>query len=186
MIYRKFGFSDLVYVKSQLDNNYYLVRNVKDKQKASNLLSRMKADIFKLNDHLMNNINSGGEYQNNKEYILQLNRNIQNVDIRESSSYSLQTSYTVNKGESIIFCIRSKDISKFLDSNNIHDYNTIMYVALHEIAHVACPEYGHTPLFNSIFRFFCQEGIKIGIYERIDFKNYPIEYCGMTINDSII
>lgn len=186
MIYRKFGYNDLVYVKSQIDNNYYLVRNVKDKQKASNLLSKLKIDIFKLSDYLMENINSNEEYKSNRDYILQLNRNIQNMDIRESSSYTLQTSYTVNKGESIVFCIRSKDISKYLASNNMHDYNVIMYVALHEIAHVACPEYGHTPLFNRIFRFFCQEGIKIGIYKKIDFRNSPTEYCGMTINDSII
>lgn len=176
----------MIYIKSQIDGKYYLVRNVKDKQRASNLLSKLKRDIFRLNDHLMSNIDSGDNYKNNKQYILQLNKNIQDMYIRESSSYSLQTSYTVNKGESIIFCIRSKDINKYLNTDNIHDYNIIMYVTLHEIAHVACPEYGHTPLFNSIFRFFCEEGIKLGIYNKEDFKSNPVEYCGMTINDSII
>jgi predicted metal-dependent hydrolase len=104
-----------------------------------------------------------------------------NIIIRESSEKSQYTSYTVNKGEQIIFCIRSKLIDKYINSSNIHDKNLIMYVALHEIAHIACPEYGHTPLFKDIFNFFCDEANKAGIYKKIDFKTTPMEYCGMTI-----
>ena len=35
--------------------------------------------------------------------------------------------------------------------NEIHDMNTLIYVVIHEMAHVACPEYGHTKLFKEIF-----------------------------------
>ena len=57
---------------------------------------------------------------------------------------------------------------------------------LHEIAHIACPEYGHTPLFNSIFAFLTREAVEMGLYEKIDFQNNPVEYCGMMVNSSII
>ena len=63
----------------------------------------------------------------------------------------------------------------------------MMYVVLHEISHVACPIYdNHGPLFKKIFGFLTNEGIKLNIYTNIDFKNKPVEYCGMTINESII
>lgn len=73
-----------------------------------------------------------------------------------------------------------------MKEDNIHEFNLVMYVLLHEISHVACPEYDHTPLFKKIFRFICQEAIDVGLYEKIDFVNTPKEYCGMGINESII
>ena len=88
--------------------------------------------------------------------------------------------YSVNKGEQIVFCLRSKNTGK------LHSLNLVMYVALHEMAHVACPEYGHTKLFKKIFAFFTKTAIEMGIYERIPFNQRPEEYCGLTITDSII
>jgi predicted metal-dependent hydrolase len=125
-------------------------------------------------------------YKEFKPYILQLKEKIKDVVIKESASNTVYTSYTVNKGEQIIFCIRSKSLSNMLNTNNIHDINLIMYVALHEISHVACPEYNHTPLFKKIFKFICEEAIEMGIYNKIEFSISPKEYCGMTINDTII
>ena len=61
-----------------------------------------------------------------------------------------------------------------------------MYVTLHEIAHIACPEYGHTPLFNKIFAFFTETASDIGLYKKISFETSPREYCGLTISNSII
>jgi hypothetical protein len=90
------------------------------------------------------------------------------------------TSYTVNKGEKIYFCLRSKVL------NEIHDMNTLLYVVIHEMSHIACPEYGHTPLFYSIFRFLLRIGIDIGIYKDVDYRYNPANYCGMTINEYIL
>ena len=61
-----------------------------------------------------------------------------------------------------------------------------MYVTLHEMAHVACPEFGHTPLFKNIFLFFTQVAIDLNLYRKIPFDEDPREYCGLTISDSII
>jgi predicted metal-dependent hydrolase len=126
------------------------------------------------------------EYVEFKPYIEQLERNLVNVEIRESSSNTVHTSYTVNKGEQVVFCLRSKEISQYLKTSNIHDKNVIMYVALHEIAHVACPEYQHTPLFMKIFKFFTEVAIDIGLYDKIEFDITPHEYCGIMISESIV
>jgi hypothetical protein len=193
ILYYKIGDHDMIYVHSDIDNNMYMVRNRPDKVKAANLLARTRANIFKITDYLYKKINDPetknmAPYIEFKPYIIQLQSNIQNVMIRESDFNSVHTSYTKNKGTQIVFCIRSKEIINSInnDSDNIHDINLVMYVALHEISHVACPEIDHTPLFNKIFSFICQEGVNIGIYQKIDFANTPKIYCGMTINASII
>jgi hypothetical protein len=61
-----------------------------------------------------------------------------------------------------------------------------MYVALHEISHVACPEVGHTELFKKIFHFITKIAINMGIYKKIDFAKNPVEYCGLTVSESIV
>jgi len=181
----------MTYVRSDVDNNMYMVRNQKDKKKAANFLAKLRANIYAIVDYTTKKINDPKtanlpRYVEFKPYILQLRDKIKDVTVRESGTNSVYTSYTVNKGEQIIFCIRSKSLATYLKTNNIHDFNLVMYVMLHEISHVACPEYDHTPLFKKIFKFICEEAIEMGIYTRIDFASSPREYCGMNINDSVI
>lgn len=186
----------MIYCKSTVDDEYYLVRDRPDKLGASNLLATLRKNINGITDYMVDRMNNKMSimekrekvmYEFNRQYINRLDKLIRGVILMESHENSVYTSYSVNKGEQIVFCIRSKSISNVLNSaNHLHDLNLIMYVALHEISHVACPERDHTPLFNKIFRFICNEAIKMGIYKRLDFRNNPEEYCGMTITDSII
>lgn len=191
IMYYNIGHRDMTYVRSDVDNNMYMVRNQKDKKKAANFLAKLRANIYAIVDYTTKKINDPKtanlpRYVEFKPYILQLRDKIKDVTVRESGTNSVYTSYTVNKGEQIIFCIRSKSLATYLKTNNIHDFNLVMYVMLHEISHVACPEYDHTPLFKKIFKFICEEAIEMGIYTRIDFASSPREYCGMNINDSVI
>jgi hypothetical protein len=61
-----------------------------------------------------------------------------------------------------------------------------MYVALHEMAHIACPEVGHGELFKKIFKFLTLEAINIGIYNKDDYSASPVEYCGMILSSTIV
>ena len=89
------------------------------------------------------------------------------------------TSYSVNKGEELVFCLKSKK-----KQNKYHNINLLMYVALHELAHVACPELHHTPLFKRIFAFFCKIAIKLKLWIYEDYEKNPKEYCGMNITST--
>ena len=75
---------------------------------------------------------------------------------------------------------------KSKNNDKLHDINLLNYVAIHEMAHFACPDIGHGTIFKNIFRFFIHEAIKIGIYHKEDFNNNPTEYCGMILSSSII
>lgn len=171
---------DMTYIESNIDNMYYLVRNTEDKQEAANTLARIRNNLLKLSDYLYKNKDTE-KYKEYKEYIVRLYDKMPNIIILESTHNSIYTSYSVNKGEQLIFCIR---INKH---GNIHDINLMMYVALHEISHVACPIYdNHGPLFKKIFSFITNASIDIEIYKKIEFNKNPENYCGMMISDSII
>ena len=178
LIFVKSTKKEVKYVKSDIDNRSYLVRDVEDKQHAANMLAKIRDNILLIINHLVKN---KSEYEEYSQYIDQLKNKIGDINISESSGDSMYTSYSVNKGEKIVFCLRSKKWN-----SRLHDLNLVMYVALHEISHVACPEFGHTLLFKKIFAFLTQVGIKIGIYKKVNFKNDPTEYCGLMISESII
>ena len=59
-----------------------------------------------------------------------------------------------------------------------------MYVAIHEMAHIACPDIGHGPLFKKIFKLLTEEAININKLE--DYSDKPVEYCGMILSSNII
>ncbi len=182
----------VTHVYSDIDMEHYLVRDEDDKMTAANVLAKIKQNMFNLKDFVYNNKTTGKISMNSQmyvfseyeQYIDQLNERLNGVEIIESSKDSLYTSYTVNKGEKMVFCIRTKRLIQ--NKNPIHDFNLLMYVVIHEMSHVACPENGHTELFKKIFSFMCACAIHIGIYTKIDFNNNPEEYCGMYITDSII
>jgi hypothetical protein len=86
----------------------------------------------------------------------------------------------VNKGEKIVMCIRQAKDNAFVD------LNVLMYVALHELAHLMTEEIGHPKSFWDNFKRLATEAVDIGVYKRDDFKAKPQSYCGITISSSII
>ena len=171
--------SEVTYIESYLDKRNYLVRNEKDKYEAANLLANIMNRIHKLRTYLIENQDN---YTNYKSYINRLENNLRpgHTQVYETEPGSEYTSYSVNKGEELVFCLRSKE------DNKLHDINLMMYVALHEISHIACPEIGHTPLFKKIFAFFTETAHKLNLYRIIDYAEEPKEYCGMILSSSIV
>lgn len=172
-----YKYDNLVKIKSPIDNNFYWVRDKTDKFQAANTLAKIKINMKKLVSYLQQNQT---KFPENMSYIKDLVSRTKKINIMETPQDEKYTSYTINKGEKIVFCLRSK----LLD--NIHDMNTLMYVVIHEMAHVGCPEYGHTPLFKKIFKFLLEQSIVIGIYKPIDYRINPQNYCGMTINEYLL
>lgn len=165
--------NEVTYVKSDIDQREYLVRNVDDKQEAADLLARMRVNIDKLLKYLQDKFDS--------DPVKRLIKKYDPNNITESSSKSKYTSYSVNKGEKIVLCIRSRD-----DSAKLTDLNTITFVALHELSHVMTVSIGHTEEFWSNFRFLLNKAIDIDIYKKVDYSKHPKKYCGITITDSPI
>jgi predicted metal-dependent hydrolase len=164
--------SNLIYERADLDGNMYLVRNVDDKAKAVNLLAAIRQKLDRVTEYLVK------KYPD-RDNVARLKTKFRPENIQESESGSKYTSYSVNKGEKIVLCIRSKDKEARLE-----DENLLMFVALHELGHIMTVSTGHTDEFWDNFRFLLKESIKIGVYKRQDFKKNPQKYCGTQITDS--
>ena len=167
---------EAIYVKSK-NNIEYLVQNVDDKEIAVTMLDDIRSRIFRIRDYLAQNKN---KYPAFASYIEQFCDRIDGVILLENPPDGEYTSYTLNKGEEIALCLRSKK------TNKLHDINLIMYVVLHELSHVACPEQDHTELFKKIFVFFLGIAVQLNIYTNTDYILRPHEYCGLTINENLL
>lgn len=91
------------------------------------------------------------------------------------------TSYTINKGDTIALCLRHKNSDK---KYRIDELNTLMFVDLHELSHIATTAEDHPPEFWRTFKFVLEEAEEIGIYEIVDYSRAPVRYCGIEITSS--
>tara|TARA_Y100000389_G_C17445910_1_gene511580 strand:+ start:1021 stop:1380 length:360 start_codon:yes stop_codon:yes gene_type:complete len=82
--------------------------------------------------------------------------------------------YTQDKGDNIAFCLTDKNI----------DFNTLMFIALHELAHIGTDDIGHTYLFWENFKFILKLANEIKIYEAVNYDEFPTTFCNMQINNN--
>jgi len=163
----------------EMNGNKVLVRDLPDYNKSAILLNKLIENMYILRNTLIRNIDLFPEYA---KYILLLQKNFNKnrTRIYENSPYSQYTSYSVNKGEEFVFCMRCKD------KGLLHSLNILTYVAVHEMSHAACPEIGHTKLFNKIFKFFLQQTVHLNLYVYENYSKYPVNYCGIKLYTNIL
>ena len=163
-------YEGLTNIKSSIDNREYTVQEKDDAKEAANLIAMIRKKLEIIVKHLIK-ITPEDDYR-----IIMLKENFRPDNLKEGIDKPGYTSYSINKGEEIILCLRTND--------KIVDLNTMMFVVLHELAHLATKSIGHTEEFWDNFRWILEEAINIGIYTKQDFKKEAVEYCGMTITSS--
>ena len=168
-------FNNLIYIKSQRDGVKYKVRNIKSKVEAADLLSELRERLEKLSNHI------NTKYNKDNQCARLIKKRFKPNNISETPEHSKNTSYSVNKGEKLVFCIRPRD-----KKEELHEVNLLMFVAIHELAHVGSVSIGHNDEFYDNFVFLLKEAVEIGVYQKIDFDRDNREYCGMTITSSPI
>jgi len=161
---------DLVKITSSVDNKKYTVQIKDDSKEAADLIAKIKQRIITLIEHMEKTFGISDER------VANLKNNFRPDRLKEGVSTPGYTSYSVNKGEQIVLCLRNKD--------SLVDINTMMFVVLHEMAHLASVSIGHTEEFWNNFRWILEESINIGIYVKQDFEKKSVEYCGMDITSS--
>lgn len=172
--YLQRGPGNLVSVLARSDNREYMVQNLPDKQEAAERLAEIHSDLVKiLNEYQQ------PEYRQDEAVQALLSR-FKVDNMMENSVDSQYTSYSENKGEKIVLCLRDKTTPPY----PLVDKNTVIFVTLHEMAHLMTYSNGHTPEFWSNFRRLLQDAQKIGVYHPVNYSKTPVEYCGMMITDS--
>lgn len=173
VLYVKRYYGEVEYTESKVDGRKYLVRKLPDRQTAADTLARINKRLQRLVNHLSETFGDRNEGVN------RLRANYDPEALSEGGTEIGYTSYSVNKGEKIVLCLRQKD-------DSMVDLNTLMYVAIHELGHLMTDEIGHTPKFWDNFRWLLQQAIDIGIYKKINYAKNPQSYCGIEITSSVV
>lgn len=189
LIYRfVINYQEIEYITSDIDNKVYMIRRGYSKSKEFLLKSaNTLAEINKRVEKLIAFLEKTYLGDANKNYFIKkLRENYNSYMISEAAVNPQFTTYTVDKQDMHI-CLRTRD-----QYENIYDIDLLMYVVLHELAHLCnynkygSPIIGHGFEFKFIFKFLVEEAIKIGVYKFSDYKRNPQEYCGIKIESSII
>jgi len=163
---------DLIILKGT-DNRKYRLLDLPGKEKCLEMLVLLNNNTMKIVELLKKNKD---EKKGIDEVIKRYNpdRLSENLENRSLTAYSL------NKGEEICVCLREpKDETKVID-----DINTLMFVLIHELAHLMTEEIGHTDNFWRNMAFLLEKGNKCGVYNPINYSESPVMYCGVNVNQT--
>ena len=175
-IYIYFDNSDSFQLKcivSHVDGNKYCVRERAKLQAAVDLLATVTEKCKKLVQYV-------GEKYSNQENVQRLVAGFNPKKVSETLPTSSYTAYSENKGEKLAFCLNRVKT----ENDNLIDENTLTFVAIHELSHIATKSIGHKSEFWANFKFLLEKAKESGIHSPVDYKKEPQEYCGMKIHDS--
>jgi hypothetical protein len=165
-------FYNLKCVVSSIDGNKYCVRERKRIKEAANILATVVNKCEKLIEYLIKRFP-------NKESIKRLEAKFDKTRCVETLPTSELTAYSENKGQKLAFCLNKKK-----SGTKLIDINTLTFVALHEMSHIMSVSIGHNEEFWDNFKFLLEHAVDIKIYNPIDYKNTPEDYCGLEITDN--
>lgn len=165
-------FFNLKCVISSVDGNKYCVREREKLTLVVDLFARISKNMTKLVEHLKKKYPS-------KDNVKRLVERFNPKKIKEILPTSKYTAYSENKGEKVAFCATTQR-----ENHDIIDDNTLMFVALHEMAHIASKSIGHNEEFWGNFKFLLKEAKEIQIYIPVNYNKKPKTYCGMKITDN--
>lgn len=182
------NYQEIEYITSDIDNKVYMIRrgHTKSKEfllKSANTLADINIRVEKLINYLQNTYSND---PNKNYFIKKLRENYNTYMISEAAVNPNFTTYTVDKQDMHI-CLRTRD-----QYENIYEIDLLMYVVLHELAHLCnynkygTPIIGHGFEFKNIFKFLVEEAIKIDVYKYTNYATNPQSYCGLTISSSIL
>ena len=166
-------FMELTCKQSNIDGNKYCVRKDNTIQESVDMLATVTVKCKKLIAHFKK------KYNTKDSRVNLLVKNFRANKVYEILPSSEHTAYSENKGEKLAFCLNTSK-----EGEEPIDENTLTFVALHELSHIATKSIGHTEEFWNNFKFLLHEAEEIGIYKVVDYKKTPQNYCGTQIKSN--
>ena len=171
-IYYESDAYNLKCIISTKDGNTYCVRERAKLELAADLLATVAAKCKDMVAYM-------AKTHPDDERVKRLVKGFNPKKITETLPTSKLTAYSENKGEKIAFCLNTTK-----EGDKLIDINTLTYVALHELSHIMTKSIGHKQEFWENFKFMLENAKAAGIYDPIDYKKSPKDYCGIKINDN--
>lgn len=161
------------YRKARMNNIEY---GIQEKFNKSDEAVELLAELHQYMQTFIKDLNN--KYPTD-ERVKRLVSKFKNCKIQESPDKDDESSYTINKGELMAICLRHKK-----EEHHFHDYNTLLFVIIHELSHIASISEGHNSEFITNFKWLLQEAKKMGYYEPIDYRTSPMTYCGVKVTNN--
>ena len=174
MYYQNSDMLQLKCIVSTVDGNKYCVRDRNKIQEAADLLASVTQKCKDLVDYM-------NQKHPNDERVKRLVSGFNPKKVMETLPTSSYTAYSENKGEKIAFCLSPK---KKNGEDTLIDEHTLMFVAIHELSHIATKSVGHKQEFWDNFKFLLENAKECGVHSPVDYKKKPAQYCGMNIKDN--
>ena len=171
-IYRESDAYNLKCIISDVDGERYCVRERTKMSLAADLLANVTKKCKDLVAYC-------AKKHPDDEKVQRLVQKFNPTKISETLPTSEYTAYSENKGEKLAFCL-----NKEKNGTQLIDENTLIFVAIHELAHITTTSEGHKQEFWQNFKFLLENAKAAGIYEPVDYKKKPQPYCGMDITDN--
>ncbi len=159
-------------VISEKDGNRYCVRERDQLDKAADLLASVTQKCQQMVEYMKARHPAD-------ERVKRLVEGFNPKTISETLPTSELTAYSENKGEKVAFCLNKRK-----NGTKLIDLNTLTFVALHELSHIMTVSVGHKQEFWQNFKFLLENAKEAGIYNPVDYKQNPQDYCGMKITDN--
>ena len=140
-IYYESDAFNLKCIISSRDGNRYCVREREKLELAADLLAQVTEKCKKLVVYMK-------EKHPDDERVKRLVSGFNPKRISETLPTSELTAYSENKGEKIAFCL-----NKTKEGDRLIDLETLTFVALHELSHIATKSIGHKQEFWENFKF---------------------------------
>lgn len=163
---------ELKCIVANKDGNTYCVRENKNMKESAELLAEATNKMNDLVSHVEKNFPEN-------EAVKRLVKGYNPKKISETLPNSTLVAYTENKSK-MMFCLTENKDSE----TKLIDINTLMFVAIHELSHIASKSIGHKQEFWDNFKFLLVESEKIGIYKPENYKKKNRDFCGMKIKDN--
>lgn len=160
------------------DGQHYEMQNLPEKENAVKLMSEIRASLVKLHEHYKETPGLNQDPPVGR-FIARFTPDV----FVENDMDSKDTSYSENKGQKIVVCLRDKTKSP---QYPLIEKNTVMFVMLHEMAHLMTETIGHTQEFWTNFKRILGDAVQLGLYKPVNYAQQPTPYCGMTITDTPI
>jgi len=140
---------------------YFSAYSDDGEKKLQELDNRIKTLQRYLNDHFPNQ----PEVQRfNQRYSIEI--------LNENKSET----FTLNKRQSMHLCLYDKENKKFYETNDL------MFVTLHELAHIMNESWNHTQEFWDLNRWLLTQANAAGVYRPTNYESKPVKYCNTVIS----
>lgn len=130
-------------------------------------------EIFLKIEKLLNHLKKSKDFSIKKKEINRLLTKYKG-SLKEIHSDHKSIGLNINKGSVIGVCLYDDKIQQ--------NFNTAIFVVLHELAHCMTKEYKHNDEFWSNFKFLIKQAMKSGVYKYENFIKNPKYYCDTKIS----